>query len=91
MSALMGTDLCTRKGLEGPYGAKPTIKIIPTQPTINISMEEMKMTVSEHSIGFCSLLFPHGELGLSRCLRKLPLLGTVSHHYTLLLRRGRMY
>ena len=50
------------------------MKIRSTQPTINISMEEMNMTVSEHSVGFYSLLFPR-ELGLSRCLRLLLLQG----------------
>ena len=54
----MGTDLCTSESLEGRYGAKPTMKILSTQQTINISMEEMNMTVSEHSVGFYSLLSP---------------------------------
>ena len=57
-SAIMGTDLCTSESLEGSYGAKPTMKNLSTQPMINISMEEMNMTVSEHSVGFYSLLFP---------------------------------
>ena len=57
-SEIMGTDLCTSKLLEGLYGAKPTMMILSTQPTINISMEEMNMTSSEHSTGSYSLLFP---------------------------------
>ena len=54
----MGTDLCTSESLEGRYGAEHTMKILSTQPMINISMEEVNMTVSEHSVGFYSLLFP---------------------------------
>ena len=57
-SAIMGTDLCTSELLEGLYGAKPTMMILSTQPTINISMEEMNTAISEHSTGFFSLLFP---------------------------------
>ena len=34
------------------------MKILSTQLLINISMKEMNMTVSEHSVGFYSLLFP---------------------------------
>ena len=49
----MGTDLHTSESLKGIYGAKPTRKILSTQPTINISKEEM---ISEHSVGFYSLL-----------------------------------
>ena len=52
-SALMDTDLHTSESLKGIYGAKPTRKILSTQPTINISKEEM---ISEHSVGFYSLL-----------------------------------
>jgi hypothetical protein len=44
-SALMGTDLCTSESLKGLYGAKPTRKILSTQPTINISKEEMNMMI----------------------------------------------
>ncbi len=51
-SAIMGTDLCTSELLEGLYGAKPTMMILSTQPTINISMEEMNKAISEHSTGF---------------------------------------
>ena len=54
----MGTDLSTSELLEGLYGAKPTMMILSTQPTINISMEEMNMAISEHSTGSYSLLFP---------------------------------
>ena len=57
-SAIMGTDLCTSELLEGLYGAKPTMMILSTQLMINISMEEMIMAISEHSIRFHSLLFP---------------------------------
>ena len=57
-SAIMGTDLCTSELLEGLYGAKPTMMILSTQQTINISMEEMNMAIAEHSTGFYSLLFP---------------------------------
>ena len=56
--ALMGTDLCTSESLEGLYCAKPTTEILSTQPTINISMEEMSMTVSESSVEIYSLLPP---------------------------------
>ena len=45
----MSTDLCTSKLLKGLYGVRPTMKILPTQPMINFSMEEIDMTVSEHS------------------------------------------
>ena len=51
-SAIMSTDLCTSKLLEGLYGVSPTMKILPTQPMIDFSMEEIDMTVSEH---FCCL------------------------------------
>jgi hypothetical protein len=44
----MSTDLCTSKSLKGFYGVRPTMKMLPTQPMFNISMEEMDMTVSEH-------------------------------------------
>ncbi len=54
----MSTDQRTSKSLKGLYGVLPTMKILPTQPMINISMEEMDTTVSEHSVGFHSLLFP---------------------------------
>ena len=47
-SAIMSTDLCTSKSLKGFYGVRPTMKMLPTQPMFNISMEEMDMTVSEH-------------------------------------------
>ena len=52
----MGTDLRTSESLKGLYGAKPTRKILSTQQTINISKEEMIMMISEHSVGFYSLL-----------------------------------
>ena len=39
------TDLCTSKSLKGFYGVPPTMKMMPTQPMFNISMEEMDMTV----------------------------------------------
>ena len=45
----MSTDLCSSKLLKGLYGVRPTMKILPTQPMINFSMEEIVMTVSEHS------------------------------------------
>ena len=48
LSAIMSTDLCTSKSLKGFYGVRPTMKMLPTQPMFNISMEEMDMTVSEH-------------------------------------------
>jgi hypothetical protein len=66
----MGTDLCTSKSLESLYGVQPTMKILKTQPMINISMEEMDTTVSdsEHSVGSILCSFPHGELRLSRLL-----------------------
>ena len=32
----------------GLYGVRPTMKILPTQPMINVSMKEIDMTVSEH-------------------------------------------
>ena len=67
-SAITGTDLCTNELLEGLYGAKPTMMILSTQPTINISMEEMNMAISEHSTGSYSLLFPPWGTCLSRCL-----------------------
>ena len=52
----MGTDLRISESLKGLYGAKPTRKILSTQPTISISKEEMNMMISEHSVGFYSLL-----------------------------------
>ena len=49
----MDTDLHTSESLKGIYGAKPTRKILSTQPTIDTSKEKM---ISEHSVGFYSLL-----------------------------------
>ena len=69
----MGTDMRTSESLKGLYGAKPTRKILSTQLTINISKEEMNMMISEHSVGFYSLL----SHGLSRCLRLVLWSGTV--------------
>ncbi len=58
ISASMDTDPCTSKLLEGLYDARPTTKILPTQLTIKISMEEMTMMVSEHLIRFHFPLTP---------------------------------
>ena len=48
LSTTMSTGLCTSKSLKG-YSVRPTMKMLPTQPMFNISMEEMDMTASEHS------------------------------------------